>query len=233
MKKVIILAAGLGTRIRPLTNKIPKSLIKIRGKTIIEYQLEGLHANGIKDIVVVIGHLGHLIKEKLGNVVKYVENKEYATSNSGYSLWLVRDEIKNGFVSLNSDLLFHSDILKKLLEDESENALMIDKKLESDCDMMKVKMEGRLIKHMSKEMGLKEASGKAVGPAKFSKEGATYLIKMMEEVFKKEGKNVWAYRLYSDFSKKRDFYGVEIDGLEWCEIDDYEDLKKAEDKYRT
>ena len=90
--KAIIVAAGLGSRLKHLTQDTPKCLLKFGGKPIMGYQLTSLLENGIKDLVIVIGYKGHLIKEFIQNHptfkdlnVTFVENPDYATTSTGYS----------------------------------------------------------------------------------------------------------------------------------------------------
>ena len=87
--KAVILAAGVGSRLRPQTDELPKSLLKIAGKEILSYQIDSLLEAGIKDLVVVVGHHGKKIKAFLDNYpnakdfkIKFIENKEYASTKS-------------------------------------------------------------------------------------------------------------------------------------------------------
>ena len=97
--RAIILAAGLGTRLRPMTNNTPKALIKVKDKPLVEYQIEYLKEKGIDEIIIVVGYLHEqfdYLKEKYN--VKLVLNDKYAEYNNFYSLYLVKDYLADSYV---------------------------------------------------------------------------------------------------------------------------------------
>ena len=105
--RAIILAAGLGTRLRPMTDNTPKALIKVKDKRLVEYQIEYLKEKGIDEIIVVVGYLHEqfdYLKEKYG--VKLVFNEKYAEYNNFYSLYLVKDYLADSYVIDADNYLF-------------------------------------------------------------------------------------------------------------------------------
>ena len=105
--RAIILAAGLGTRLRPMTDNTPKALIKVNNKPLVEYQIEYLKEKGIDEIIVVVGYLCEqfdYLKEKYG--VKLVFNEKYAEYNNFYSLYLVKDYLADSYVIDADNYLF-------------------------------------------------------------------------------------------------------------------------------
>lgn len=115
--QTIILAAGKGTRFGDITKKIPKSLIPVCGKPIIEYTLSSLPSQ-TKEVHVVIGHLGHQIKNQVGNKfgkinVKYIEVKEL--NGTGGAVWAAKNQIKGKFLVLNGDDIYWRDELETLV----------------------------------------------------------------------------------------------------------------------
>lgn len=105
--RAIILAAGLGTRLRPMTDNTPKALIKVNDKPLVEYQIEYLKEKGIDEIIVVVGYLHEqfdYLKEKHG--VKLVFNEKYAEYNNFYSLYLVKDYLADSYVIDADNYLF-------------------------------------------------------------------------------------------------------------------------------
>lgn len=105
--RAIILAAGLGTRLRPMTDNTPKALIKVNDKPLVEYQIEYLKEKGIDDIIVVVGYLHEqfdYLKEKYG--AKLVYNDKFADYNNFYSLYLVKDYLANSYVIDADNYLF-------------------------------------------------------------------------------------------------------------------------------
>ena len=105
--RAIILAAGLGTRLRPMTDNTPKALIKVKDKPLVEYQIEYLKEKGIDEIIVVVGYLHEqfdYLKEKYG--VKLVFNDKYAEYNNFYSLYLVKEYLADSYVIDADNYLF-------------------------------------------------------------------------------------------------------------------------------
>ncbi len=115
-----LLAAGTGSRLRPLTHSIPKCLTEINGRPILERLISALREQGFKRLVVVVGHLEHCIRKFLDDcagdlVVEYVRNPIYRTTNNIYSLWLAGSEIQESFLLVECDLIFEASLLKDLL----------------------------------------------------------------------------------------------------------------------
>ncbi len=116
----VLLAAGTGTRLRPLTANAPKCLTQVAGRSILGRAVDNLRAHGIKRLVVVIGYQGDRIREFLrhnaGSMqIDYVSNLEYRTTNNIYSLWLARQQIRESFLLMESDLVFDVSMLADML----------------------------------------------------------------------------------------------------------------------
>ena len=176
--KAIILAAGLGTRLRPLTNDTPKTLLTIGLRTILEHQIESLRECGIQEITMVIGHeadkIRNLCKENSWNL-NFIYNNNYSTSNNLFSLWLARETFNDGFVCLNSDIVFDVEILKRLLKFGDDICIAVVKKVCIEEDM-KVKVKDGMIVEINKTMQPEDAYGEFIGIAKFSGKGVKQLI---------------------------------------------------------
>ncbi len=116
----LLLAAGTGSRLQPLTDDAPKCLTEINGVTILERLIHGLRQQGFRRLVVVLGYLGECIREYLvdhaaGLTVDYVTNPRYRTTNNLYSLWLARKEIREPFLLVECDLVFDVSLLGDML----------------------------------------------------------------------------------------------------------------------
>ena len=130
--QAVILAAGQGTRLRPLTNRRPKCLVEVQGKTLLQYQLEALCAAGVTECVVIVGHRAGQVRNFFGRRFRelsltYVENELFDRTNNIYSLWLARREITGEMLLLGVDLLFEPELLVDLLELPCENAAVVDR----------------------------------------------------------------------------------------------------------
>lgn len=117
--RAIILAAGIGSRLIPLTNNTPKCLLEINSKTILEHQIENLKRCGIQDITMVVGFKAKKIedfcREHSWNI-NFIHNEDYIHSHNFYSLGLAREQFGGDFICLNSDVMFDVEILESLLK---------------------------------------------------------------------------------------------------------------------
>ena len=117
----LLLAAGSGSRLRPLTLHAPKCLTLVGGKPILERLVDSLRAQGIDRLIVVIGYQGDRIREFLHQHasdmrIDYVTNVDYASTNNIYSLWLAREQIRESFLLVESDLVFETSMLDDMLQ---------------------------------------------------------------------------------------------------------------------
>ena len=116
----LLLAAGTGSRLFPLTQKSPKCLTLVNEISILERLIRGLNQHGFKRLIVVTGHLEDCIRNFLetraGNIkIEYVFSPLYKTTNNIYSLWMAREIIKGPFLLIESDLVFDESLLEKMM----------------------------------------------------------------------------------------------------------------------
>ena len=116
----LLLAAGSGNRLQPLTDSIPKCLSEINGRPMLERLIDNLYDNGFKRLVIVVGYMHHCIRrfvnEYAGDLtIEFITNPLYQTTNNIYSLWLARNKIQELFLLVESDLVFESSQLEGLL----------------------------------------------------------------------------------------------------------------------
>ncbi len=121
--KAIIIAAGRGIRLNPLTNDKPKCMLKIKGGTILQHQLDAFHVNGITDISVIKGYKKDAINY-LG--LKYYINDNYRNNNILNSLFYAEEEMDDEFIASYSDILFGADVVRRLMESEEDIAIVVD-----------------------------------------------------------------------------------------------------------
>ena len=201
----IILAAGRGSRLNGTANDSPKCLVEVGGMTLVERQIAALERAGIQNITVVVGCQADRVRRACGHRVTYVENAQYAQTNSMYSLWMARPLLYEGFVVLNCDVLFHPALLDDLLSARHDNALLLayreaDQPLFGD-EEMKVKVRCGRVTDMSKAMDPAEADGENLGIVKFGAEGAAALVDIMDRLIDAGGVRDWAPRAFAEFAK--------------------------------
>jgi len=235
--KAVILAAGVGSRIRPMTNNRPKCLLQIGGYTILERMISHIQYCGIKDVIFVLGYLQEQIKELMTTKfpdlnVHYVTNNHYTETNTGFSLMLAKDLIKDtAFVKFDADVVFEREILKKLLESNYANCLCIDKNINLDEEEVKVIINDKnRVLEASKTASPKSAAGESIGIEKIGSAAAELLFLELE-IMMEDKKNHQAYyeHAYNSLIEKNvPFHALDISGLKWVEIDIESDFIRAE-----
>src|SRR5215207_7032627 len=125
LMKAIILAAGKGTRLNGVELK-PKCLFEVGGETLLARQIAALRELHVDDIVIVLGFEAERIRRLYEHTASFVINSRFEETSSMYSLWLAREHLLDGFVVLNCDVLFHPQLLARLLSSPFEDALLID-----------------------------------------------------------------------------------------------------------
>lgn len=236
--KAIILAAGVGSRIRPLTDNCPKSLLKVDGKTILEMMISHIQACGINEIVFVLGYLQEQIKDFVKTNfpdlnAHFVTNERYAETNTGYSLMLTKDLInESDFVKFDADVVFDKEILENLIKSEHANCLCVDKNINLDAEEIKVIIDeqNRVIK-ASKTVNPKDAVGESIGIEKISSATAKKLFAELEVMMADEQNHQEYYEGAYERLIENDvpFNTLDITGLRWTEIDTKEDFATAKE----
>ncbi|RPF75030.1 MAG: hypothetical protein CBE49_000195 [Rickettsiales bacterium TMED289] len=172
--KALILAAGLGSRLRPLTDDIPKAMVKYEGIEIIRHQIDTLHSQNITDISIVVGYksevLINFLNKNYGNKFNIIRNDKFASSNSAFSsIGAFTNFIKSDYIHINCDILFSESLLSSLIENSYTNILCLRQDLQLTNSMENVIVLGNRVINMALRQS-KLAKFKAFGLAKISEE---------------------------------------------------------------
>lgn len=235
--KAIILAAGLGSRIRPLTDHVPKTLLTVGDATILERMLSSVRAAGIDEVVLVLGYLHEKVERVVCEAfpdlhVQVVVNERYAETNTGYSLLLAAELVEgSAFVKFDGDVVFDPEILRRLLSSPNENALCIDSNIALASEEVKVSLsDGTRVAKVSKSLPPTDAVGESIGIEKIGADTAVLLFSelhmMMEHKRHLQDYYEAAYERLIDRGVA--FHAVDITGLLWTEIDTQQDYDAAE-----
>ncbi len=130
--KGLILSAGIGTRLHPLTRTQPKCLVHVAGRPMMEYQLDSLRRAGVESCTIVVGYMaeavtGYFGSDYRGIALSYVKNTAYATTNNLYSLWLARAEFDDDILLLESDLVFDDSLVSELVQMDEQDVAVVDR----------------------------------------------------------------------------------------------------------
>jgi len=235
--KAIILAAGMGTRIRPLTDNCPKSLLNINGKPILEMMLSHIQHCGITEVIFVLGYLQEQIRHYVNTNFPeldstYVVNNDFITTNTGYSLMLALQVSKTeAFVKFDADVVFDREILERLIDSEHENCLCIDTKIQLDAEEIKVTLDdSNYVIKVNKSVPPVDAIGESIGIEKINGHTAEILLAdLQENMLDAENHQEYYEAAYERLiAKAVQIFALDITGLRWTEIDTKEDFQIAE-----
>ena len=243
--KAVIIAAGIGSRLGHLTEKIPKPLIVVNGESIIQRQINSYRRVGVDDILIITGYQNEKFNFKN---VEYVYNPDYAEVEQGYSLLAARKQINDDVIISFGDIIFEDKILEQILKIKNDIVIGVDhnwkksyeKRMDNSpimSDFIAIK-DRKIIKLFRKDTEFNEGDTIAEfsGLFKLSFEAAKNLI----QVYEKLEKNHYGKFHYADSLKKAkiidllqelfengtDMEAVHLEG-KWCEIDTPQDLELA------
>ena len=233
--QIIILAAGQGKRLLPLTKNLPKTMLKVGGIPIIHHIFNSINLKSINEILIVVGHskdviMNYLKNDYKGIPIKYLFNPKYNETNSLYSLWLAKKILKEKIAIINADTIFHKKILENLLNSEYEAALAIDDTISSPLpeEAMKATIIKNKIVDVSKTIPSEKTNGDAIGIYKFSGESLKILINELDRLISSSAtKQLFTYAV-RNILNKTDIFSVSTEGKAWIEVDDQNDLDAAQ-----
>ncbi|MCQ2554895.1 MAG: phosphocholine cytidylyltransferase family protein [Clostridia bacterium] len=233
--KALILAAGLGSRLAPITDTVPKSLVPVNGMPILHKQIDNLHENGITDITIISGYKGEILSDYVKSrwpEINIINSPDYATTNNMYSAYLGRDAVKGSpFLMMNADVFYDSSVVKALLSFDAPNAIVTEIGRYIEESMKVIKKDGRLYE-ISKKVTPEEAFGTTIDVYKFSNmAGAAFFEKCREYIEDKKELKMWSEVALNDVLKEVVFEACELQGR-WLEIDNHDDLKAACELFR-
>ncbi len=235
--RAVILCAGKGGRLRPLTDDRPKCLLAFGTRTILDVALEHLGSAGIADVVLVVGYREDFVRRlyagRPGPRLTFVSNADYAVTNTAVSLRLALDGLDDDFVLINGDVLFDRGILADLIAHPASNCVAVDADIPLDHEEIKVIASDGRVERISKELDPRRSLGEAIGLYKIGRgiipelravyddlerkgECRHYFEKGFELICEKAGEEGRAFGL--SFTR----------GRPWVEIDTLEDFAHAQ-----
>ena len=226
--KAIILASGIGKRLRPLTDKKPKSLIKINNKTILEYQLDILKKCNITNVIITTGpfadEIQRFVKEKYKDFTfLFVPNPQYDTTNYIYSLWLTKDYIDDDILLLHGDLIFTEKLLKKMIKTNG-NVVPVNNKIEVPEKDFKAVIDNNKVKKIGVNFFGKNTFF-SLPLYKFTKRDFLAWMNEMEKEIKDKKLNIYAENAFNNISDEIELKPLYFNDKLCMEIDTKEDLK--------
>lgn len=233
--KALILSAGQGSRLLPLTAETPKCLLPIGPLSLIEWQLQSLAACGVDEVVVVTGYGSDQVGETLARwqrpdfAIRTVFNPFFNVADNLASCWLARHEMDGDFLIVNGDTLFEPDVLKTVLASPmAPITITIDRKPCYDSDDMKVELDGDRLLAVGKALSADVTNGESIGMLLFRENGPALFADMLDQfMHTPEGLKTWYLRVIDRLAKTGAVMAASIEGKAWGEVDFIEDLERA------
>ena len=233
--KAVILSAGQGKRLLPLTADCPKCILPVMGRTLVEWQIDELAKCGIEQVTIVLGFgadkVERLLRERYGlGRVRTIYNPAYAVSDNLVSCWAAHDEMNTDFVLLNGDTLFEADVLRRLLETQGHPVtVVISHKDQYDTDDMKVELDGCRLVKIGKDLLPDQVDGESIGMILFRDKGPMLFRKALgKAVSNPSSQTKWYLSVIDQMARSIPVWTCSVKGLQWCEVDYHEDLRMAE-----
>jgi len=231
--KAIILAAGVGKRLWPVTQHHPKCLIKIGGKTLLHRYLTSLASVGIRQADIVVGYKQEMIRaaveaDACGVRVNFLVNDQFHRGSIS-SLWIARTAFTDDTIVMDADVLFHREILRRLVQSPYENALLMDETVKQTGEECMVVVEGGRVIALTKKMPARyEYAGEGVGFLRVRQADSPHVVASLRTYVDREAWQMEYEDALIEYFRDVKVGHEKIGGLPWTEIDFPEDITKAE-----
>ncbi len=235
--RAIILAAGVGSRLHPITDEKPKCLVTVAGRSILQHQLDAYLSAGVSEVLVLTGHMQeqiHAFCEDYGDKrIRCISNDDYAVTNNMYSLYLALKECgEDGYLLSNGDCVYDPSIVADVMA--AEGAWIATDKGSFDEESMKLEISGERICNISKTVKEETAYGNSIDLYKFDKAAASVFKASIISVIEGEKNlNEWTELAMQRMLQKQELcmYPFDIGNRSWVEIDNHEDLALADELF--
>lgn len=229
--KAIILAAGKGVRMNPLSSNKPKCLFELRGELAILRQLRLLNDAGVKDIVAVVGFEAEQIKKAVGDKIRFIQNPRFRCTSSIYSLWKARRKLDDDLLVLNSDIVYTKSFLEKMLRTLKERVpicLPINSKKPFEEIDVGVQIKGGKVVRVGKNMPKELCHAGSVDGFSVAREGCGRLKDAMMDMLmtsSAEG-GIYSLKNYLATGTPLDFKDVGNNCMDFDTIEEYQKVRE-------
>ncbi|HYD50613.1 MAG TPA: phosphocholine cytidylyltransferase family protein [Terriglobales bacterium] len=234
--RAVILSAGRGSRLLPLTEAKPKCLIEIEGKSILEWQIDALVQAGVHQSTVVVGFGADQVIAMAQELttpqvrIRTIVNPLFDVADNLVSCWTAREEMHTDFLLLNGDTLFEPAVVERLLASRyAPVTVAMTRKSDYDEDDMKVRCDGNVLRKIGKGLPLDETDGESIGMLLLRGTGAAEFRRRLEAAIDNPQATNWYYlSIINEMAAEGMVRVAPVDGLQWAEVDFLHDLDRAQ-----
>ncbi len=227
--QAVILSAGIGSRLLPLTREIPKCLVEVGGRSILDHQLEALHVAGIERAVIVGGYRYRQIGAHLARAapllpVRLVFNPFWSVASSIGSVWMARDLLADPFCLMNGDTVFAADLLAAAVQAPGEGVgLLVEPLRAAALDDMLATVANRQVCAVAKDLPLDVATHRSLGVI-VSNGGDAYVHALENVIARPGGLNAFHHAVIAELAGYAPVRAIVAGEGAWQEIDQPEDI---------
>lgn len=234
----VLLCAGVGSRLRPLTDDRPKSLVDVSGEPILLRAVRKLVDHGVRELVIASGYREDALKRALANApipVHFCPNEAYDRTQNSVSLLLCREAVgARAFYLLDGDVLFHPEILSRLDEGEADLTVAVEHRTDMGEEEMKVLVEGDRVRAFGKGLDPRKSYGESIGMARIGERASSALFDELSRAHGEGTTNLYYEDVFNHLIETGHVVkAVDIGACPWIEVDTPEDLARAEALVRS
>ncbi len=228
----VILAAGGGTRLRPLTDERPKALLEVGAESILHRAARLLSSVGVRELVVATGYRHDAVRAALGGLpakVSYCHNADFERTQNSVSLYRCAHAVAGrAFFKLDGDVLFQRDVLTRLQEEGAELAVAVERRGDLGAEEMKVITEGASIRSFGKGLAPERCTAESIGIERVSADAGAKLFRALARALEANRTDLYYEDVYNDLiAEGVPTRAVDVTDLAWIEVDTPEDLACA------
>ena len=236
--KAMILAAGVSRRLYPHTYNIPKCLLKVDGKPIINYQLEALEHIKVTEVVMIVGYHREMLQEHVQKAFPelnftFIINHHYFETNTAYSLFLGRHELITDFLLMNADVIYPIELLEKVYLSDYDTTLAVDIKTCGEEEVKVIDGGNNKVVAIGKNLIESQCLGEFIGVAKLSIDFNNHFLVALGKLIDAGGENDYFEAAIHLLLDKTDVRFLDVSEYPCLEIDFKEDLDSARNLFRN
>lgn len=233
VEAAVILVAGVGSRLRPITDTRPKALAPVGDETILGRAVRLLLDFGVSRLILATGYRQDAVRTALSGLsaeVIYCPNERYESTQNSVSLALCRDAVGGrSFFKLDGDVVFDPELLQRIAAPRAELAVGVDSGRKLDAEAMKVVVSGTRVTRFGKEVPLAESHGESIGIERVDAAASNRLFAALDAQISAGITNLYYEDVYSQMIGRGELVAevADVSGLRWTEVDTFEDLETA------